>query len=366
MEAPGPLLLAPRLDARPWGGRRLAEFGLALPPDQRIGEAVATAAEATVRSGPLAGRRLGEIVAADPVAALGRRGLRATGGRPLFPLLVKLIDAAENLSIQVHPDDAVAAREDLSLGKTEAWHVLAAPPGGVLYLGLRPGVTASDLAAALSGSPLAPLLRRVPAVAHTTVLIPAGTVHALGAGVLVYEIQQPSTITYRLDDWGRLDAAGRPRELHVAKGLAAVAAGYRPEIIAPVSLAGARRRILAACRYFAIEAIALEGGDEIALPDGTGPQAITCLSGSPSVTADDRESPMAAGATVVLLAASTGAHLRGTAPTTVVRAWLPDLAEDVVRAGAASGAGTEALARLAGPLLDVRNLLALEPTTREP
>src|SRR5262245_34262464 len=147
MERPGPLILTPRLDAKLWGGRRLAAFGIALPPGEAIGEAVISAPEATIAGGPLAGRRLGKVVAERPEAALGSRGLHATGGRPLFPLLVKLIDADDDLSVQVHPDDEAAAALD-SLGKTEAWHVLAARPGAALYLGLRPGVGLAELAAA--------------------------------------------------------------------------------------------------------------------------------------------------------------------------------------------------------------------------
>src|SRR4051812_28611925 len=119
----GPLILTPRLDSKPWGGRRLAEFGFDLPPNEPIGEAVITAPEAIIADGPHAGRTLGEVVQDDPSAALGARGLTATGNRPLFPLLVKLIDAAEDLSIQVHPTDQFAESEN-SLGKTEAWHVL--------------------------------------------------------------------------------------------------------------------------------------------------------------------------------------------------------------------------------------------------
>ncbi|HET8522629.1 MAG TPA: type I phosphomannose isomerase catalytic subunit, partial [Thermomicrobiales bacterium] len=209
MERFGPLSLQPRLDVKPWGGRLLAQFGLPLPSDALIGEAVITAPEAVVGDGPLAGRTLGEIVAADPATASGPLGLAATGGRPRFPLLIKLIDATENLSIQVHPPDDMAVQEDDGLGKTEAWHVLTAQPGSALYLGLRPGVGQAEFAAAASaGQPTASLMRRLDACPNTTYLIPAGTVHALGAGVVIYEVQQPSTITYRLDDWGRVDAAG--------------------------------------------------------------------------------------------------------------------------------------------------------------
>jgi mannose-6-phosphate isomerase len=323
--ASGPLVLTPRLDAKPWGGRRLEAFGFALPPGEAIGEAVVTAPDAVVAGG----RQLSEIVAERPRDALGARGLAATGGRPFFPLLVKLIDAGENLSIQVHPDDEAAAREGNggSLGKTEAWWVLDARPGGTLYLGLRPGATLADLAAASRAETgAAELMRRVVARPNTLVFLPAGTVHALGAGVLVYEIQQPSAITYRLDDWGRRDAAGRPREMHVEQGLAVADASSRPEPLTPITVpsAAGRRQRLVACRYFALERIALVTGEEVALVAEESPQAVTCLHGAVLVKADGKTVSLAAGQTAVLLANATGAAMRAETPAVALRAWVPD------------------------------------------
>ena len=228
MAAPGPLLLNPFLDEKPWGGRGLARFGFVLPADRPIGEALITGADARVSGGPLDGRTLGEIVAADPIVAIGERGLRLTRGLPLFPLLIKLIDARDDLSIQVHPGNENAPPG--SLGKTEAWHVLDAEPGAMLYLGLQEGVDAAELEAlARAGRSTAHLMRRMPAVPGSTVLLPHGTVHALGAGVMIYEIQQPSAITYRFDDWGRVDSAGRSRELHLDEGFAVLDPTSRPE-----------------------------------------------------------------------------------------------------------------------------------------
>lgn len=323
--ASGPLVLSPRLDAKPWGGRRLEAFGFRLPRGEAIGEAVVTAPDAIVAGG----RPLAAIVAQGPERALGARGLAATGGRAVFPLLVKLIDASENLSIQVHPDDAAAAREGdgQSLGKTEAWWVLDARPGSVLYLGLKPGVTLDDLAAAgRGGMRAADLMRRVPARPNTLVFLPAGTVHALGAGVLVFEIQQPSAITYRLDDWGRRDAAGRAREMHVEQGLAVANVSSRPEPLPPVAVpaAAGKRQILTACRYFALERIALVAGEEAALVAEQSPQTVTCLGGAVRVSADGRTVPLPAGQTAALLADAVGATLRAETPAVVLRAWVPD------------------------------------------
>ena len=143
-----PLPVVPRIDGKPWGGRRLAEFGFDLPPGEPIGEALITASEAVVAAGPRAGTTLGALAEADPAGLCGARGLAVTGGHPVFPLLIKIIDAAANLSIQVHPDDAGAkAHGPGKLGKTEAWVVLAAAEGAIIYAGLEEGVPLGDFEA---------------------------------------------------------------------------------------------------------------------------------------------------------------------------------------------------------------------------
>ena len=361
-DLPGVFLLEPRLDPKPWGGRRLADFGFVLPAATPVGEALLTAGEAVVRGGPAAGRRLAELMAADAAWMVGQRGIAATGGRPLFPLLVKLLDATENLSIQVHPNDAAARPHD-QLGKTEAWHVLAAEPGGMLYLGLRQDTTVEAFAAACrqGAGAAAGCLRQIPAVPGTTVFIPAGTVHALGAGVVVYEVQQPSDVTYRLDDWGRRDTAGQPRALHLDDGLAVVDPASRPEPIASVSLAdvGVRRRLLAACRYFALEEIATDAGAYDVAVGTEGPQVVTCLRGAVAVTVGDDAVDLATGETAIVAAGADG-RLWGATPATVLRTWVPRLASDVVAPARAAGASDDAITGLGGGGEDVRDALASE------
>jgi mannose-6-phosphate isomerase len=351
----GPLILTPRLDPKPWGGRRLAEFGFKLPPHELIGEAVITAPEAVIGEGPHAGRALGEVVNNDPSAALGERGLAAAGNRPLFPLLVKLIDASQDLSIQVHPTDEFAQVED-SLGKTEAWYVLDAAPGGTLYLGLKPDASVDEVEEfAREGRRLSGLLRHVPAQLNTTVLIPAGTIHALGAGVLVYEIQQPSAITYRLDDWGRVDASGKSRELHIDQSLMVANGDYRPDLIPPVDIRrpAGRSQILAACRYFAVERIALAAGESLTLTTSGSPQVITCLRGGLEIAVDGMSASMASGQTAAILASSPVAAVQASEPAVMLRAWVPDLAAEIVAPARAAAADDE-IGLLGGPLADVR------------
>lgn len=350
-------VVTPRLDEKPWGGRKLASFGMDLPPDGTIGEAVVTAGEAVVTAGDGAGGSLGDLVAADPKGRLGARGHDAVSGRAVFPLLVKLIDAREHLSIQVHPDDAQAQALD-RLGKTEAWHVLAAQPGAELFLGLRPGVELGEFAEAaerLDGSSAA-LLRAIPARVGTTVMIPAGTVHALGAGVVVYEIQQPSDVTFRLDDWGRRDTQGRPREMHVDQGLAVTQPALRPELIAPVRLRAAlgKRHLLAACRYFALERIALPAGAPLDLGQVDSPVVITLLSGEATI---GEESLAPGQSAVVWPDTGHGVTMVAASPLVALVSSIPDLERDVVNRSRRSGAGDRAIADLGGPLNDVRRRL---------
>jgi mannose-6-phosphate isomerase len=278
-EAPDAVsLVAPRLDAKPWGGSALQRYGLAGNPGDTIGEALITANEARVTAGFGAGRTLGEIVANDPARMLTPNSLAKVGGRALFPLLVKLIDAAENLSIQVHPDDAEAAAAD-SLGKTEAWHVLDASPGSKLYLGLRdPDDLDGFIEAAdrLDGSS-ASHLRAVDAVVGETWLLPAGTVHALGAGVMVYEIQQPSAITYRLDDWGRVDAEGNPREMHREAGLAVLKPSMQPEREVPRQTANGQ--LLVESAWFSLERWEIDIDEIVGIPPSNGPTVLTVIEG---------------------------------------------------------------------------------------
>lgn len=296
----GPFLVNPVFDDKPWGGRRLASFGFDLPPGRVIGEALITAPEARIASGPRTGMTLGEMVARDPDGALGVDGLAATAGRPIFALLIKLIDAERPLSIQVHPNDRNAPAGNT--GKTEAWHVLRAEPGAVIYVGPKPGVGARELAeAARAGRPMADLLRALPVSAGMTVLLPAGTIHALGGGIVIYEIQQPSGITYRLDDWRVPGDPRPPREMHVEQGLAALDPESRPELTM-VSPSPAPIRRLTASAYFTLDRVELASGRSISLPGLNGPRTLTCLSGAARLSTAGGSTEIGSGQTAVLLA----------------------------------------------------------------
>ena len=210
----------PDLRERVWGGRRLGP-----PRGGPIGEAWVAGPSNVIAEGPDEGRTLADIAARDGASFVGRNAAARTGDR--FPLLVKLIDCAAWLSVQVHPDDETARRLEgpEAIGKAEAWFVLDANPGAELLAGVRPGVPESAVRAAIAAGSgtLAPLLVPHRARAGDVLPVPAGTLHAVGPGFFLYEVQQPSDLTYRCDDWGRPATPERP--LHVAQALASVRPG---------------------------------------------------------------------------------------------------------------------------------------------
>jgi mannose-6-phosphate isomerase len=171
-----------------------------------------------VASGEYEGKTLTEVLQEHP-EYLGSRALSLTGGKPELPILVKLIDAAKDLSVQVHPDDEYALKNENSLGKTEMWYVLQATPGANLVHGFNRDVIPEEVCRAVEDGNIEQLLNYVPVKTGDTFYIEAGTVHAIGAGALVAEIQENSNITYRLYDYNRIGKDGKKRELHVEKSL---------------------------------------------------------------------------------------------------------------------------------------------------
>jgi mannose-6-phosphate isomerase len=243
-----------------WGGRTLGELlGKRLAPDVLIGESWEVSDrdgdQSIVAEGTLKGTSLGELVR--------RYGSRLVGDCSLakgrFPLLLKIIDAQQKLSVQVHPTDELALKYgEMDPGKTEMWYVVAAQPGAELMLGLRPDVTKQDFLEAIRAGRFEGCLDRFRVQTGDAFFLPAGSVHALGAGIVVAEIQENSDATYRLYDWGRVGADGKPRAVHLEKALDAINFD-RPllrRVSGVTSVEGENRRtLLVACTYFAAEAI---------------------------------------------------------------------------------------------------------------
>ncbi len=283
---PMPTILRPVPDLRErvWGGRRLGP-----PRGAPIGEAWVAGPSNVIAEGPDEGRTLADIAARDGAAFVGRNAAARTGDR--FPLLVKLIDPAAWLSVQVHPDDETALRLEgpEAIGKAEAWFILDASPGAEVLAGVRPGVRGSDVRAAIvagSGA-LPPLLARHRLMAGDALPIPAGTLHAVGPGVFLYEVQQPSDLTYRCDDWGRPATPERP--LHVAQALASVRPGRRPRLRhAPT----ADRATVIDEEHFLLEQVVVEPDRPARLePGGASVHVVTALDGPVRLHAAAPETP---------------------------------------------------------------------------
>ena len=316
-----PLTFQPIFKERVWGGRRLEQlYGKALPADVPIGEAweIADRPEATsvIANGPLAGQDLRWLMENHPAEMLGPA--YSAVGR--FPLLIKLLDAREKLSLQVHPPAAVAA----ALGgepKTELWYIADAAPGAELYVGLRQGVVRADFERCIQDGSVADCFHRIPVAVGDVMFLPSGRVHAIGAGLVIFEIQQNSDTTYRVFDWNRVGLDGKPRELHIPQSLASIDFNdFEPSLLSePFTQQGAQQvRPLVRDPLFIVEAQRAEAGANIALRPGR-MQIIALLAGRMQVGGDQTTVALAPGqfcllpaslATLALRAETTVAFLR--------------------------------------------------------
>ncbi len=241
-----PILMTPHFRhgaATPWGGDRLKTLYRKEIPDDRTGESLEVSALPGMESASETGKQLSQWL-----AECGER-LTGTAVQGEFPLLLKLLDARQTLSVQVHPDDAYARNAEGKSGKAEAWVILAADENARLVFGVREGVSREALRDASDSRAIEELLRFVPVRAGDALYIAPGTVHAIGAGILLYEIQQSSDVTYRLYDWDRRDEKGAKRELHIDRALDVVRFGREPQKAVPRPLADGVERLIDAGRF---------------------------------------------------------------------------------------------------------------------
>jgi mannose-6-phosphate isomerase len=249
-----------------WGGRNLeTKLGRDLPPGivaESWDISGHLSSPTTVNKGPLAGRTLPEVMDQLGTDLVGSRS-QAMLARVKFPFLIKLLDANKRLSVQVHPDDEYANKyENGELGKTEMWYVLYAQPDACLIYGLKAGVTKESFRQALEAGQLESCLHQVPVKAGDSIFIPAGSVHAIMEGLLVAEIQQNSDTTYRVYDWNRLGADGKPRALHIDKALDVInfdliePGPFKPKLVEQNN--GMRREVISTCPHFTVERVTFD------------------------------------------------------------------------------------------------------------
>lgn len=213
------LKLTPALKDYLWGGTRLKTEYKMETDLEKVAEAWVLSTHkdgpSVVQNGELIGKTLTEAVECFGKECLGLRGAAFS----YFPILIKLIDAKDDLSVQVHPSDDYALRTEGEYGKTEMWYIVDCEEGATLYYGLKEPITRQKLREVISDNTLTDYLNRVPVKKGDVFFIPAGTIHAIGKGILIAEIQQNSNTTYRVSDYGRLGADGKPRPLHIDKAV---------------------------------------------------------------------------------------------------------------------------------------------------
>lgn len=263
-----PLIFHPIFKQRIWGGRSLEQlYGKPLPASVPIGESWEVSDRPgdvnEIANGPLAGRDLHWLMEHERENLLG--GATHESGR--FPLLIKLLDAREKLSLQVHPPAEKAGQ----LGgepKTEMWYIAQAEPGAELFVGLRRGVTKTEFEERLKSGTVSDCFHRVAVRAGDAMFLPSGRVHAIGEGLVVFEIQQNSDTTYRVFDWNRLGLDGQPRELHISQSLASIDfSDFEPRLVPRETIGNgpAQVRPLARDPLFSVELVRLATGRNLGL-----------------------------------------------------------------------------------------------------
>ena len=263
-----PFTFHPIFKERVWGGREIQRlFGKPLPPGAPIGESWEISDRpgdaSVIANGPLAGKDLRWLMENHARELLG--DAKPTG-KNWFPLLCKILDAREKLSLQVHPSADQAA----ALGgepKTEMWFIADAAPGAELYVGLKRGVTRAEFEKKIRTGEVAGCLHRIPVRAGDAMYLPGGRVHTIGAGLVIFEIQQNSDTTYRVFDWNRTGLDGRPRELHIAKSLASINfEDFEPALVQSRFAGGdIKSRPLVNSPLFNVEVLAMKTGSAVNL-----------------------------------------------------------------------------------------------------
>jgi mannose-6-phosphate isomerase len=320
----------PLLKRNRWGGRRLATvLEKPIGPEPDYGESWEISdhgdAQSLVDGGPFDGWSLTRLVTEHAKELLGRHA-----DRTQFPLLIKFLDAHDRLSLQVHPNDALAREFDVTEnGKSEAWIVIDAAPDSRLFAGLKVGVTPEGFKRHLAAGTVADCLHVIPAKPGDCIYIPAGTVHAIGEGILLAEVQQSSDLTFRLHDWDWLDDDGKPRELHVGNSLLCTDWNRGPvDPVTPVSVLDSSHETsshdveqLVACEHFVIQRH--RASTSFSIPSEDRFRILIALEGTATLRCDQQTVPLPRGGTVLIPAAAEVVEVDPTEPVVLLETFLP-------------------------------------------
>lgn len=309
-----PLKFKPLFKERIWGGRQMeTAFGKKLPADIPVGESWELSGVqgdiSVVANGKLKGNNLSELIEIYMGDLVGEKVFEKYGEE--FPLLIKLIDADDVLSIQVHPDDKLAAERHNSYGKTEMWYIIDHQPGAELFLGFNQPVDRQKYLDYLNRGELDKLLNRYKVEKDDAYFIPAGAIHAIGKGILIAEIQQTSDITYRVFDWNRTDANGNGRELHTELALDSIQYQEKHDYQLTAKPVANTAANLQSCPYFETNTLLVDGTMERDYAKLDSFVIYICLDGTLTLTTDQGVETIAKGETVLLPAQFESATLAG-------------------------------------------------------
>ena len=311
-----PLMFRPILKSAIWGGEQIAPFKGITTDQTKVGESWEISGvpgnESIVLNGPDAGKSLPEMIDAYGAELVGADNMMRFGRK--FPLLIKIIDAAGDLSLQVHPDDELAKKRHNSLGKTEMWYIVKTAPGAKIISGLSKQLTPEIYEKIGATNEILDYVATHESHPGDVFFLPAGRVHGIGAGNLLVEVQETSDITYRINDYGRLDAkTGLPRELHVEQAKDAIDYTVYPDYVTKPGAEHDGVTPLVKCDHFDVSRIKVAGEKKLDLPDDTF-MTMTCIEGEATLT-DDRNNSVtiARGQSVLVPAMATSVTIKGDA-----------------------------------------------------
>ena len=320
MISKAPIEFRPYLKSVIWGGNKICRYKGIEQPEPNIGESWEISAvpghESVVASGPYEGLKLTELIDTFGEELLGKKVVEKYGKS--FPLLVKIIDAADNLSVQVHPDDDLARKRHNSLGKTEMWYIIETDPDAKIMAGLNREMTPEEYEKRVADGKFAETLAVHDSKPGDVFFLPAGRVHAIGAGNLLAEIQESSDITYRIYDYDRRDAQGNTRELHTELAKDAIDYAVVEDYKSPRPADSDLKAEIVNCGHFTVSRYVVDGKAELNV-DNEAFTVVMCLDGETQCHHDHGEMTLRRGMTVLIPAASDNISFEGKATLLVAR-----------------------------------------------
>lgn len=321
-----PLKFKPILKTLVWGGEKIAPYKGIETAQEHIGESWELSGvpgnESIVAEGPLAGKSIAELVKEYKGELVGEQAYERTGDQ--FPLLIKFIDAHKDLSIQVHPDDALAEKRHGTNGKTEMWYVIDAEPGAHLYVGLKEAISPEEYEKRVANGSITDVLARYDVEPGDVFFLPAGRIHAICRGCFVAEIQQTSDITYRIYDYNRPGLDGKPRQLHTELAKDAIDYKVYPTYKTDYMPLQDEEVVLADCPYFTTSILDLTLPYAKDLSEIDSFLVAMCLEGSGTLEVDGEEVPVQQGETVLIPASADDLCLVPDACMKVLISLIPD------------------------------------------